>query len=184
MLGQIDFKPWQCLAELIDNSVDAFLTGRDTGHGAMFPKVSVEISTRDEIQSGIGQIKISDNAPGMDAGKLEKAVRAGYSGNSPVDKLGLFGMGFNVATARMGGRTEIWTTTADDTVWQGIRIDFDELEAVDTFVTPLLVRPKLPSEQYAHGTEIIVSKLEQDRALYLRTPGGSRINERQIGTCV
>ena len=25
MLGQIDFAPWQCLAELIDNSIDAFI---------------------------------------------------------------------------------------------------------------------------------------------------------------
>ena len=43
MLGQIDFKPWQCLAELIDNSVDAFLTGRELGHSPMFPKVNVEV---------------------------------------------------------------------------------------------------------------------------------------------
>ena len=46
MLGQVDFKPWQCLAELADNAVDAFLTGREQGGtGVMFPQVNIEVSS-------------------------------------------------------------------------------------------------------------------------------------------
>ena len=33
MLGQIDFAPWQCLAELIDNSIDALATSSLAGYG-------------------------------------------------------------------------------------------------------------------------------------------------------
>lgn len=174
MLGQIDFRQWQCIAELVDNSVDAFLVGRDSGHGAMFPQVNVEIAAMRDIEKGNGSITISDNAPGMDLEKLERAVRAGFSGNNSVDKLGLFGMGFNVATARLGTRTEVWTTRIEDEDWHGVRIDFDELEDSGTFKTPFLRRSKLPVERNRHGTEIVITKLDIERAKYLRTPGGLR----------
>ena len=174
MLGQIDFKAWQCLAELIDNSVDAFLKGREAGHGPMFPEVSVEVSSRDQIQSGNGEIRITDNAAGMSVQELQNAVRAGYSGNNSIDKLGLFGMGFNIATARLGDRTEVWTTTTDAPEWYGIRIDFDELETSDSWLTPLHSRPKLDGDPQQHGTEVVISKLDAERVLYMRTPGGAR----------
>ena len=180
MLGRIDFHQWQCLAELIDNSVDAFLAGREAGHGTMFPQVNVEISSHGDIERGVGTIRVTDNAPGMALDKLESAVRAGFSGNNSVDKLGLFGMGFNVATARLGARTEVWTTRVDDDTWRGVRIDFDELEESGTFRTPFLERLKAPYERSKHGTEIIISKLDVERAKYLRTPGGLRATRDKL----
>ena len=181
MLGQVDFKPWQCLAELADNAVDAFLTGREQGGtGVMFPQVNIEISSDAEIRADTGIIRIADNAPGMDAALLERAVRAGYSGNTSVDKLGLFGMGFNVATARLGNRTEVWTTRANDEHWSGVRIDFDEMEKSDTFQVPALTRAKAPSEKDRHGTEIIMTKLDKERARYLRSTGGLRVTRNQL----
>ena len=181
MLGQVDFKPWQCLAELADNAVDAFLTGREQGGiGVMFPQVNIEIPSVAEIGADKGTIRIADNAPGMDPELLERAVRAGYSGNNSVDKLGLFGMGFNVATARLGNRTEVWTTRADDENWWGVGIDFDEMEKSDTFRVPALTRAKVPNETGRHGTEIVISKLDKERARYLRTAGGLRLTRNQL----
>ncbi|MYD96634.1 MAG: ATP-binding protein [Gammaproteobacteria bacterium] len=170
MLGQIDFRPWQCLAELVDNSVDAFLSSG--GRGEMFPQVNVEVSSLAEIRNGDGKIHISDNGPGMSAEVLQDAVRAGFSGNNSIDKLGLFGMGFNVATARLGYRTEVWTTRAEDDYWSGIRIDFDEMEGAGSFQAPALNRRKSASESQSHGTEIVISKLDRERAQYLRSGGG------------
>ena len=181
MLGQVDFKPWQCLAELADNAVDAFLTGRDQGGtSVMFPQVNIEVPSDAEIRADTGSIKVADNAPGMDPDLLERAVRAGYSGNNSVDKLGLFGMGFNVATARLGNRTEVWTTKADDEFWSGVRIDFDDMEQSDTFQVPALRRTKTPSETHRHGTEIVITKLDKERARYLRSPGGIRLTRNQL----
>ena len=181
MLGQVDFKPWQCLAELADNAVDAFLTGREQGGiGVMFPQVNIEIPSSADISADMGTIRITDNAPGMDPELLERAVRAGFSGNNSVDKLGLFGMGFNVATARLGNRTEVWTTRGDDEDWWGVGIDFDEMEKSDTFRVPALTRPKAPSETGKHGTEIVISKLDKERAKYLRSPGGLRLTRNQL----
>ena len=181
MLGQVDFKPWQCLAELADNAVDAFLTGREQGGtGVMFPQVNIEISSDAKIRADTGLIRIADNAPGMDPALLERAVRAGYSGNNSVDKLGLFGMGFNVATARLGNRTEVWTTRADEEYWWGVRIDFDDMEKSDTFQVPALTRAKAPSEKDRHGTEIVITKLDKERARYLRSTGGLRVTRNQL----
>ena len=180
MLGRIDFHQWQCIAELIDNSVDAFLVGRDAGYGTMFPQVNVEVSSISDIERGAGKIRISDNAPGMDRDKLESAVRAGFSGNNSVDKLGLFGMGFNVATARLGACTEVWTTTVDDDMWRGVRIDFDELEDAGSFSTPFMERLKTPLEHNRHGTEVVITKLDAQRARYLRTPGGLRTTRDKL----
>ena len=181
MLGQVDFKPWQCLAELTDNAVDAFLTRREQGGtGVMFPQVNIEVSSEADIRVGTGIIKVTDNAPGMDPSLLERAVRAGYSGNNSVDKLGLFGMGFNVATARLGNRTEVWTTRADDENWWGVRMDFDEMERSETFHVPALTRAKAPSEKDRHGTEIVITKLDTERARYLRSTGGLRVTRSQL----
>ena len=178
MLGQIDFKPWQCLAELIDNSVDAFISSRDQ-LGVMFPQVNIEVSSAAEIRAGTGEIRISDNGPGMAPERLRDAVRAGFSGNNSIDKLGLFGMGFNVATARLGNRTEVWTTRIEDDDWTGVRVDFDEMERSGSFRAPALLRRKSASESQVHGTEVVLSKLEPERALYLRG-GGLRATREKL----
>ena len=180
MLGQIDFKPWQCLAELIDNSADAFLSARADSAPVLFPQVNIEISSSSEIRHGSGVVQVSDNGPGMAPEQLEKALKAGYSTNNPVDKLGLFGMGFNVATARLGGRTEVWTTRVEDDHWSGVRIDFDELEKAGSFEVPALRRAKTAIEADAHGTEIRISKLDVQRALYLRTGAGLRATRDKL----
>ncbi len=180
MLGQIDFKPWQCLAELIDNSVDAFISARNQETGVLFPQVNVELSSPAEIKAGTGVIRVTDNGPGMSPAFLRDAVRAGFSSNSPVDKLGLFGMGFNVATARLGGRTEVWTTRLEDDEWWGVPIDFDEMERSGSFVAPVLRRRKGATEAQTHGTEVVISKLDKERALYLKSGPGIRFTREKL----
>ena len=67
-------------------------------------------------------LTVKDNGPGMSLDQLENAVKAGWTGNNPLSNLGLFGMGFNIATARLGLVTEVWTTRA---VRPGIRRSSD-----------------------------------------------------------
>jgi hypothetical protein len=186
MLGRIDFKPWQCLAELVDNGVDAFLDQRrqlgddERGRHPSFPQVNIELSSVADIRSGAAELRVTDNGPGMSPDFLTDAVRAGYSSNDSADKLGLFGMGFNVATARMGNRTEVWTTREEDDSWFGVRIDFDEIERSGSFLVPALKRRKITGEGATHGTQVIVTKLERERALYLRSGGGMRSTREKL----
>lgn len=183
MLGQIDFAPWQCLAELIDNSIDAFIDQSNAGTAAAAPRIFIQLPSEAELRSGTGVISVKDNASGMPLESLENAVKAGYSGNDPVEKMGLFGMGFNISTARMGRKTEVWTTRADDPDWTGLVIDFDNLERNRTFHAPLVTRAKTSEEleQRVHGTEIRISRLEADRVRPLVWGAGKRNTRDRLG---
>jgi len=101
----------------------------------------------------------------MSSETLEHAVRAGWSGNSPMGSLGLFGMGFNIATARLGLITEVWTSRAGDPNEIGVRIDLDVLRAQRNYRVARQTRPK--ADHTAHGTEIVISKLKPEQRAWL-----------------
>ncbi|MGH7488707.1 MAG: hypothetical protein ACREMY_24365, partial [bacterium] len=61
-----------------------------------------------------------------------------------------------------------------DDYWTGVRIDFDEMERSASFSVPSLRRRKTATESQVHGTEVVISKLDADRGLYLRSGGGLR----------
>ena len=114
MLGEINLVQWKCLAELIDNAVDGFLSAKRRGIDVENPEISVAVPTNSDSQAA--RVTVRDNGPGMSRETLEKAVRAGWSGNDPVSNLGLFGMGFNIATARLGTVSDGW----DASKWTGL----------------------------------------------------------------
>lgn len=163
MLGEIDFDPWQCVAELIDNSFDDFteIVRVDQPWAGGF---KVRVSLPGPAKSSDARLEIADTGRGMSRDILELAVRAGWSSNDRYDKLGLFGMGFNVATARLGRRTRILTTRPGDPEWIGVEIDLDEIG--DDFEATDITEPKLDPND--HGTRIEISKLDGDRADWLR----------------
>jgi hypothetical protein len=160
MLGEIDLSQERCLAELVDNSIDGFLKDQRQVGTDYLPLVAVELpSTKDDTEHA--RISVKDNGPGMPTELLEKAVKAGWTGNDPISNLGLFGMGFNIATARLGRTTHVWTTMSGESEWRGIEIDFFKLIEDGSFVTDLLTKPK--EEKSTSGTEIVVSKLKSDQ---------------------
>ena len=156
MLGEINLVQWKCLAELIDNAVDGFLSAKRRGIDVENPEISVAVPTNSDSQAA--RVTVRDNGPGMSRETLEKAVRAGWSGNDPVSNLGLFGMGFNIATARLGTVTTVWTARKDASKWTGLRIDFDELRRQRHFRAPELSRTKADPEE--HGTEVTIERLK------------------------
>lgn len=161
VLGDIEFEPWQCIAELIDNAFDDFLEVHRSGtHWPDGFKVSVSLPDR---ASADATIVIEDSGRGMSIDTLNNAVRAGWSSNDRFSKLGLFGMGFNIATARLGRVARVFTTRALDAEWLGVEIDLDKIG--DDFEVPLIRRPKSsPSE---HGTVVEITRLEPSRAGWL-----------------
>jgi Histidine kinase-, DNA gyrase B-, and HSP90-like ATPase len=163
MLGEINLQQWRCLAELIDNGIDGFLHTVRAGSPVESPEISVSIPT---VDSEASQVVVKDNGPGMSLETLEKAVRAGWTGNNdPLLNLGLFGMGFNIATARLGLVTEVWTTRAGDPEWVGVRIDLQALRATQNFKVPRQTKAK--RDHAEHGTQIIISRLKPDQRAYL-----------------
>lgn len=154
-LGEIPFTTWQCIAELIDNSIDAFLSDKGTSDENT-RDISVTWAS-DSVSINDRTIEVSDNACGMSIEQLQNAVRAGYSSNDPIANLGLFGMGFNISTARLGEVTTIVSTRKDDTEWVGITIDFQKLIDTKRFDAPIIHLPKNDPED--HGTKITISRL-------------------------
>lgn len=158
MLGEINLSQWRCLAELVDNAIDAFLVAKREGQPVPDPRVQVILPLSDVPGA---MIVVRDNGPGMDPATLENAVRAGWTGNDPIGNLGLFGMGFNIATARLGMLTRVWSTRAGDPEWYGLEIDFEALQRQRHFRTPMITKPK--SDPAESGTEIYVERMKLDQ---------------------
>lgn len=165
VLGEIELDEWQCLAEIIDNSFDAFLkmkrAGKSPSPGGW--RVDVELPTD---QGPNGKVLISDNGPGMSKEQLQNSLRAGFSSNDKYSNLGLFGMGFNVATARLGMRTTVKTSTAEGNFWNSVTVDFDKLIRANNFEAEEGVEEKISPHE--HGTTVEVSVLRDSRAKFLQ----------------
>jgi hypothetical protein len=161
MLGNIEFENWQCLAELIDNSIDALLP---MGGG----NIVIITPSKNEFDNDPGAaVRVWDDGSGMASAHLENALKAGYSGNitDPLSHLGLFGMGFNIATARLGRVTQVKTTRAGDEYWISVIIDFKEMEKSGSYLRPLYRIKK--NDPAIHGTEIVITGLS-DRVRTIR----------------
>lgn len=156
-LGDIPFQPWQCLAELIDNPIDAFLASEATVQEGKEQKIVVNWSN-DSVAAADRTIEVSDNACGMTLDQLQNAVTAGYTSNDPINNLGLFGMGFNIATARLGEVTTIRSTRAGDKELVELTIDFAEMIKAKHFLAPVRMLPKENPDE--SGTKIIISRLK------------------------
>ena len=107
VLGDIEFAQWQCLAELIDNAFDDFLA--NGGADGERPTVNISLPGRTS-DPRTGEVWVTDNGRGMDLETLANAVSAGWTGNARYGSLGLYGMGFNIATARLGRVATVKTT--------------------------------------------------------------------------
>lgn len=158
VLGDIEFAQWQCLAELIDNSFDDFLASG--GAGDERPTVNVSLPGRTS-DPRTGEVWVTDNGRGMDLETLANAVSAGWTRNARYGSLGLYGMGFNIATARLGRVATVKTTRAEDPSWTVITLDLDELARGRNYEVP--VRYEAKNDPSRHGTQVIISKLKSDQ---------------------
>lgn len=157
VLGDIEFAPWQCLAELVDNAFDDFLAASPDDET---PIVAISLPGRGSDRRE-AQVWINDNGRGMSLEHLTGAVSAGWTSNARYGKLGLFGMGFNIATARLGNVTTVRTTRAGDSEWISVTLDLRNMAQSANFEVPVIREPK--DDPSVHGTEIIISGLKQEQ---------------------
>lgn len=173
VIAEIDFRPWQCAAELIDNSFDEFLHIK---RAELDWAESFEVSLTLPGQKTPAEemvVVVRDNGRGMTLEQVRNAVRAGYTTNDPISNLGLFGMGFNVATAKVGGVTRFLTTRAGDPDWVGVEIDLDNMS--ETFRAPVIREPKESLDE--HGTRVEISRLTPFAQWLTRATNQSRLRD-------
>lgn len=178
VLGDIPYKPWQCLAELIDNAFDDFLSD-DEREAAEPPYVRVTLPKPGTTAEGDEFVCVADNGRGMSLEAFQLALRAGYSQNNRYGSLGLFGMGFNIATANLGSVTEVRTTRTGDREWLVAEINFHEMQQHGEFKAPL--RRVIKDDPSMHGTEITVRHLRPDTRIALRRPQLPSTIREQLG---
>ncbi|MFC1806249.1 ATP-binding protein [Planctomycetota bacterium] len=171
VLGEIPLPAWQCIAEFVDNSLDGFATAQSAGIELGERRIIISWS-RSSVGVPESVFEVYDTGPGMELDVLRSCVRAGYTANDPVSSLGLFGMGFNIATAKLGQITTILSATEDSPEWTGVQIDFDELIKSAGFQAPVVTAPKSTAGE--HGTRIVVSRMAPGIVSELRN------RERQI----
>ncbi|MFW3171159.1 ATP-binding protein [Geodermatophilus sp. CPCC 206100] len=163
VLGDIELAPWQCIAELVDNAFDEFLRqhggpGDLTAEGEA-PTVTVTLPSKGSGPRD-GEVWVSDNGPGMSRDQLRSALRAGWSSNDRVGRLGLYGVGFNIATARLGHVAVVKTARSGDPAWTVVTLDLRALAKGDHYDLPLTTEPKkAPGE---HGTVVVIRDLKPE----------------------
>jgi hypothetical protein len=154
-LARTPLQPMDALCELIDNAIDSFAAGTALGVTTDGPIVSVDLPTKPEVRAGEGALVITDNGPGMTAADAERALRAGFSANNQFDRLGLFGMGFNIATAKIGRVTTLVSDRARESDSISVTVDLDAILQAKSFSVPYRTVPR--QQTVSHGTKISVS---------------------------
>jgi hypothetical protein len=165
VLGDIEFDPWQCLAELVDNGFDEFLEIMRSGSEWDGFHVSITLPKGPNAES---LVEVRDNGRGMSVEEIRDAVRAGFSGNDQFEKLGLFGMGFNIATARLGNVAEVLSKEVDAPEWRGVRIDLRKISQQGEFSAPVVSEPADDTSE--HGTRVVIRELKPEPREYFARP--------------
>jgi hypothetical protein len=153
-LTHTPLQPLDALCELIDNAIDSFQVAKLQGAPIEFPLVVVELPGAAEIARGEGAVRVRDNGPGLTADLAEKALRAGYSGNRPYDSLGLFGMGFNISSGKLGRVTRFLTARKSEENAIEVVVDLIALQEKHSYKVPVNIVKK-PLE-FHHGTVVEV----------------------------
>ncbi len=140
----------------MDNALDAFKSSAYEQSSSTDKRIIVSWSS-ENVAAVDRQLEVADTGLGIDLSVIQDSVRAGYTSNNTFSALGLFGMGFNIATARLGDKTTFLSASADSTEWVGVEIDFAELIKSGKFHAPAVRVNKVKSSE--HGSKIIVSRL-------------------------
>lgn len=160
-LTHTPMQPLDALCELIDNSIDSFYGAKIQGMTVDNPLIIITLPSKKQLLSNSGVLRIQDNGIGMTAENAEKAIKAGFSGNNPYDTLGLFGMGFNISTGKLGNRTTFMTARSDMNSYIKTVIDLSKINNTKDYSLDALEIPKGDNEPFAnnsHGTIIEVDE--------------------------
>ena len=148
-LASTPLKPLDALCELIDNALDSFRAAEREGIQIDQKWIQITLPTSSQVQRGEGVIRVVDNGAGLDREGLSGALRAGYSSKYKYGSLGLFGVGFNIATAKLGRKTVVTTVKkGSDKALRAI-VDLPELQRSGQFLVPLT---ELPKESTSNGS--------------------------------
>ena len=154
-LTHTPMQPLDALCELIDNAIDSFKAARLQGNPVKDALIIIDLPRPSELSRGAGVVRVRDNGSGLSRGMAEKAIRAGFSGNNPYDSLGLFGMGFNISTGKLGRVTKFQTARTERDKAIEVVIDLEQITQSGSYAVPFEWIEKPP--QISHGTVVEIN---------------------------
>ncbi|WP_328842947.1 XRE family transcriptional regulator [Streptomyces sp. NBC_00258] len=156
-LSDLPMSGWSCFAALVDNAVAAQASAYGTRPTSPADPLPVSIEFSDGSHPGQETVTISDLGPGMNDKALLEAARLGWSGKA--SRYPTLGLGFNVATSRLGSHITVRTARPEAADWSVLTIDLGSLVRGAEWRVPVSTEPKVePSE---HGTHITISQLRE-----------------------
>ncbi|MFE9102337.1 ATP-binding protein [Actinomadura geliboluensis] len=126
-LTRTPITPLDALSELIDNAIDSFRAAEIAGTPSPVRHVVIEVPGPSQVERGEGSIRVRDTGLGLTSDQIANAMRAGYTSKNHFDTLGLFGMGFNIATGKLGRTTQVISARAEDDHAIRVTLDLPEL---------------------------------------------------------
>ena len=123
---RLSYTPWHAIAELVDNATQSYLNSRkvlDEALAASDDKMTVGIVYD---HSDKGMLRVSDNAMGMSADELRKALIVGIP---PANTSGRskYGMGMKTASCWIGNEWTVRTKKLGETQEHTISIDVEKV---------------------------------------------------------
>ena len=147
-IGQAGYSTANAIAELLDNSIDARIEGREE-------KITVALDFEGK------RVRIRDDGRGMGRDELATAMTVASS-TKPAKALGQFGIGLKSSCSSLGGRFEIRTSpegsgreyraTYDEAKWES-----DSSAGWSNFK---ILEKRLERADHWHGTLITIDKLK------------------------
>lgn len=156
VLRHLNYRPWYAMAEFVDNSLQSYLTCRETlrqVEGEDFRlKVDIEVDGADS-----GLIVVRDNAAGIHEQDYPRAFRPAAA---PADKSGLceFGMGMKSAACWFADRWSVTTAALGESTEKTVFLDIEAI--VQDGIEELDVRTRQADPQQ-HYTEVRLWNLHQ-----------------------
>lgn len=146
-------KVWFALGEYVDNAVQSFENNKETLK--KIHKGNYQFEVRINIDREIDQIKIYDNAAGIDSNNFQRAFEPA---NIPIDNSGLheFGMGMKTASIWLANFWSVKTAAINETEERYVEFDLDKVLKEKREV---LIVENTRKEESKHFTEITLSKL-------------------------
>lgn len=147
-MGQVGYSTAEALAEIVDNSIDARIDGKEE-------EIVVNL---DFVKK---QITVRDNGCGMNKDDLKNAMTIA-SGTKPDGSLGQFGIGLKSSCAALGKVFEIRTSKIDSKKEYITTYDEDEWIADDSlnWTNFKIVEKTLDEANRWHGTEITIKQIK------------------------
>ncbi|NUK20181.1 XRE family transcriptional regulator [Streptomyces lunaelactis] len=155
-LSDIPMAEWNCFAELVDNALAAHASARGSRFAHPGDPLPVSIDFHEDADSPErNAVTIYDHGPGMDSESLLHALRIGWTGNKRQQRT--LGLGFNIATCRLGFHVTVRTAQPDAAAWTVLTLDLRVLAHGANWRVPVNTEPKTMAGE--HGTRITISDL-------------------------